>query len=178
MPRITAAPHSGNRFDTKAWCRYRPLIKRWMDEFPNTFEFEATQLSPETITSRMRDAVRGYITFNWPPADVNHDRLTEVWEQTYLSAGDGRVKLYSTFGQKDAMVGLDCNEYVFTIKAPTKPELIAALLLANNNRLNSKPVSILDLPTDLIPFINSNDIDDNFPNVVITSKDRTNYTIL
>ena len=178
MPKIQPATSDGQRFDQQAWQRYRPVVKLWMEKYPNSFEFKPTKLAPETVCARMRDAVRGYLTFNWTPNDIPHETLREVWVETSLIPNDDTVTLKARGLVKDQLDILDDATDLFTISNPSRLELISVLTLANNSRFNNKRINITNLHADLIPFINSNDINDNFPEVIVEIIERNHYKIL
>lgn len=158
--------------------KYSPLIRKWIKEYPNKLTFRPLSLAPETVRARMSDAVRGYLTFNWQPNDVDHEELKNIWTDTRIRATEDLVEVYANSNKEPEIEMVADTDSLFTLTNPSRIELIAALTLANNDHFDNKRVAVQELTQDLIPFINSDELTKSFPNVIIESIDRNTYRIL
>ena len=178
MPKFLPVLKESRRFSQAAWLRYAPLAQKWFSHYPTPYRIKPSNLAPETVIARLRDAVRGYLTFGWEPDTMQREKFLEIWEDTTVSP-DGEYVVLGSRIHKDAPILIHSDERVLlTISRPTKIELIAVLTLANNERFESKHILITSVELDLIPWITGPDVEETFQNVIIESIDRTTYKIL
>jgi hypothetical protein len=178
MPKYTPVLKESPRFSFQAWQRYAPLVQKWFAHYPSQFRIKPSNLAPETVIARLRDAARGHLTFGWAPDTMDRAKFIEIWEDTVVSADGGHVVLSSRTHKESPILIHSDERVLFTILSPTKVELIALLTLANNERFESKHILITKVGLDLIPWITGPDVADTFQNVIIESLDRTTYKIL
>ncbi len=178
MPKIKPAPNDGLRFDRNSWLRYRPIVSKWVETYPKPFKVRPNSLSPETVSCRVRDAVRGYLTFHWAPDDVDIERLKEIWLDTSVVAFGDSVLFKSSTSETQAIQIQDDNDFLFSIDNPTRKELIAVTLLANNEKLSQRKVLLDSLTPELSDFLVSPEFAEAFPNVIIQALSKNKYTIL
>lgn len=48
-----------------AWTRYTTIVRRARELFPHTYKFQPLGQVPATVASRLRDAIRGAIAFDY-----------------------------------------------------------------------------------------------------------------
>tara|TARA_R110000772_G_scaffold266171_1_gene388280 strand:+ start:1434 stop:1970 length:537 start_codon:yes stop_codon:yes gene_type:complete len=178
MPRLYAANDGGVRFNRESWVRYYPIVNKWLNHYPQPLNIRPVSYSPQTISARIRDAVRGYYTFDWSPNEIDKTRLVEIWEDTVVTVTENEVQFRSKSAADKCVEIEDSLDYLFTITSPDRKELIACAMLANNERFNNRKVCLDNLSADLVLFITSNEFVKAFPNVIIQAKSERTYILL
>lgn len=71
----------------REWKRYETCVVAAMQQHPKPYVFSPTSLRPVTFTSRIRDAIRGCIAFNYPIISdtiITHDELAKWWSEVVV----------------------------------------------------------------------------------------------
>lgn len=81
---------SNPRASFAAWMKYRDIVEVAYNKHPVPHRFEPANLAAATVTSRIRESVRGAIAFEYPgfcsPAD-----LTRWWSETVVKQNGKEV---------------------------------------------------------------------------------------
>jgi hypothetical protein len=62
-PKVLA---SNPRASYAAWMKYEPIVIAAFRQHPKTFVYSPTSMTPSSVASKMRDAVRGMLAFAYP----------------------------------------------------------------------------------------------------------------
>lgn len=66
LHRIDATALSGNtRATLSSWLRYKPMVEAAMKLHPRPYIYTCNQLTPASVSSKIRDAIRGAIAFGY-----------------------------------------------------------------------------------------------------------------
>lgn len=178
MPKITHATTLNDRFDKKAWQRYYPAVRRWISTYPQKVVIDAQNFSVETIAARLRDAVRGYYTYRWEPNDIPMQELEQIWADTQIIKDANCVILASRSHAEKTVEVVEPVSDTIRISNPTEKEVVAVLILTNNERLENRRVDLTECSPDLIPFLLNKEIETTFPNVIIERPNPNHFRLL
>lgn len=81
---------SNPRATLAAWERYRSLVSSAMRFYPQAYQFAPATLSPTSVVSKMRDAIRGKIAFDFP-GDPETELVRDWYAKVILKVIDGKV---------------------------------------------------------------------------------------
>jgi hypothetical protein len=143
------------RATLQAWQRYEPIVIAAVRKFPLPFVWSPSphQISCTTVVSRIRDACRGKIAFDYP-SSITAEDLARWFSQVIFKVVSRSVYIGPKEQLKTVVIPLDAHEekkgdLVFDDLTPD--ELNAFALLLSNGRLSGpiilrKPLSQPDVP--------------------------------
>lgn len=154
LNRLEAERLSTNpRATLSAWQRYEPIVLKAFAHAPMTFAYVPTSMSPATVASRLRDAIRGALAFAYP-AKLDHEVLSSWWSTTIVR--HNKTHVYIGPKEKTESEPLEVEQATpFTFASLTLDELNAFTLLLGNGRIVG-PVLIKNfvLPEGHVPHPN------------------------
>lgn len=138
---INAADLSSNpRATLAAWLKYEPIVAKALQVHPKPFAYTPTTMSPYSVASKLRDAVRGKIAFDYP-STLHTDVVSRWWNEVQVSNDIEKVLI----GPKGVKVGrLDGSvhsDYAFMFDTLEYEEVSAFELLLSTGRIKG-PVMI------------------------------------
>ncbi len=133
------------RASLSAWLRYEDLVHAAYLSFPEPFIIESADLATTTLESRLRDAIRGAITFGYP-CDWSDD-LSTWWNQVIVKRTITPPKVIickrETKGLPPVEFTTAENKTKLEFVSLTVPEWKAFITLINNGRIQG-PVLVRD----------------------------------
>lgn len=89
-------PHTPPRFSEPSFRRYELIIAQVVQTFPAPVRVETglLNLSPETVSARLRDAATGYRNFSYYSAHFTVEEFLAVWPQIEVSNQGDHVLIY------------------------------------------------------------------------------------
>ena len=66
LERIDQESLSSNpRANYNSWLKYEPIVRAAFNQHPKTYVYAPASMSPATVASRLRDAIRGFLAFGY-----------------------------------------------------------------------------------------------------------------
>ena len=149
LERTTPASLSGNpRATLAAWQKYEPIVISALRVHPKPFVYPCTTLRPVTICSRLRDAVRGKIAFDYP-SELSTADVIRWYSEVVFKYDVENVYIGPVQNVKDVLEGSGVQTNSSHLVFPTLSfeEITAFSLLLSNGKLLG-PV-IVKVPPDL-----------------------------
>lgn len=78
------------RANLSSWQRFQPLVEQAYETYPKPFIFTSTGWSPESIISKIRDAIRGKIAFDYP-SKYTADEVITWWEKVIVRRIENKI---------------------------------------------------------------------------------------
>lgn len=155
LERIDAKDLIGNpRCRLPAWLRYQHIVEEAYRRHPRPYIYRPPNMSALTVTSQLRDAIRGAIAFGHPSSIPVPD-LIAWYSQIIIKHLDGEV--YIGTPEERAVVPLLPTVAAPTVSDPysfdtlSLEELIAFTILLSTNRVRG-PVTVHQPPSfDMLP---------------------------
>lgn len=164
-PQIKPSPSGAlpHRFREAQFRRYEPIIKLIVDHYPTVQQFKPN-LSPETFSCRLRDAMRSFLDLKWPSDKINHHRFRELYphivvaqrivgDDTLILAG-GRVEIKKPplsppfvveqlqHSRADLENSPNGQQGLTIASSDASPDVIRALALLHHSRILTEPTII------------------------------------
>lgn len=90
---LVAEDLAGNpRCTLEAWLRYRPYVEAAFGTYPEVYVVTPANFTSATFASRIRDAVRGAIVFQYPCA-IPQPTLIDWWSKVVVRLYGDKVKI-------------------------------------------------------------------------------------
>lgn len=131
-----------------AWQKYEPIVKSALAVHPKSFVYPCSTLKPSTICSRLRDAVRGKLAFDYP-SELSTEAVARWYSEVVFKYDIENVYIGLPEGVKQVLDGTGSitNKSNLTFPTLSFEELAAFSLLLSNGRLVG-PV-IVKVPPDI-----------------------------
>lgn len=126
-----------------AWLRYEPIVVGAIRLHPKQYVYAPSNLSPSTVASRLRDAVRGKIAFDYKTSVATSD-VARWWDETAIRYDNKNVYIGPPESVAEALRGTS-NEHKYSYETLTFEEISAFAILLSNGRI-SGPVVIQNPP--------------------------------
>lgn len=171
------------RFTLAAWQRYELHVAAWMDVWPLDYSFSPNELALETVRTRLRDAVKAKLHFNYPSSVVDHELLKQRWpgvvvtrhrtQKGYIRIGpnEGRQKINLT----SSTLSLAHKNEALIVQSPQLSDLIAVAHLLNRGILVGE-VLVQDYSQVVLQGL-THELT-RFPNVEIVEQTATSFIML
>lgn len=139
---------SNPRASFSAWTRYAPFVYAAFRLHPQPYAFTPKNLSPASVCSKLRDAIRGCIEFSYA-SDVSTSDLRNWWEETSVTFTLTEVII----GPKRRL-GLPAVAVLSLYTYPTLSpnEVRAFLVLLSTGRIRG-PITVVSPPEMDIPRV-------------------------
>lgn len=147
LDRTTPESLRGNpRATFVSWQKYEQIVKAAMDAHPKSYVYPCSTLKPTTIASRLRDAIRGKIAFDYP-SNLSTDSVTRWYSEIVIKHDTENVYIGPMEKVKEVLEGHGQfrGETVMSFPTLQFEEVAAFALLLSNGRL-SGPVHIHQPP--------------------------------
>lgn len=165
-PKILA---TNPRASLAAWLKYEPVVTAAFNQHPRPYAYKPLNMSPSSVCSKMRDAVRGRLAFSYPSTVSDHD-LARWYEEVVFKHDKECVYIGPPEEVKTQLIGT-VPESPTSLVFPTLSfeELAAFTLLLSNGRIVG-PVRVKQPPdTTLLP---------KRPNVELMTRDDGSLVLL
>ena len=130
-----------------AWYKYQPLIRDAFEKSPHVHRWSPTNLTPATVASRLRDAVRGCLVFQYPISFTTHEQLASWWDTVIVKHTTSEILIGHPEATVEALKGTDPTAPGYRFTDLSFEELTAFAVLLSTSRL-SGPVVVSTPPTD------------------------------
>lgn len=141
----------------RAWKQYEVLALAALAHFPKTYVFCPHSLRPSTVASRVRDAIRGLLAFNYPilsDPPVSHGTIADWWSRVIVKHNATHVFIGSPDRVLTELTGkaeTSTPGLVYKYETLTFEEITAFTILISSGRING-PVIVTSPPdVSLIP---------------------------
>jgi hypothetical protein len=131
-----------------AWYKYQPTVRAAFEKFPRVYRFTPENMTAATVSSRLRDAIRGCLVFHYPIEFTTHSQLTEWWDTVVVKHTTTDVLIGPPEATVEALKSVDTDAPGYRFNSLTFEELTAFAVLLSSAKLTG-PVTVLDPPTDL-----------------------------
>lgn len=131
---------SNPRATLSSWLRYEPIAKAAFLSHPIPYVYTPTSLSPSSVCSKLRDAVRGAIAFSYP-GFCETPALARWWSEVVVSHDREKVFIGPPQRSLPAIDGSVHNDWAFCFDRLSEAEFSAFELLLNSGRIKG-PVMI------------------------------------
>lgn len=81
---------SNRRASLSSWQKYEPIVLAAFRLHPKPYIFHPSNMAARTVESRIRDAVRGKIAFDYP-SELSTPDLERWWSQAVVKSDDKQV---------------------------------------------------------------------------------------
>lgn len=133
LSRLSAESLSSNpRCTERAWRRFEEVVQTAFSQRPHPYVFSPTGLSIESTVSKLRDAVRGKLVFDYA-SSVSAEALTPWWAETVVRRQGEHV--YIGPPDKKDFEPLAPKPEGLVFEMLSENELNAFCLLLNNGKL-------------------------------------------
>lgn len=154
---------SNPRATLQSWLKYRDVVRTAMLQHPKPYVYTPTSMATSSVASKLRDAVRGKLAFNYPDPEVNNLDLAR-WYSEIIVKHDlaGNVYIGPPEAVKTTLEGSSpSNRAELTYPTLAFEEVSAFVILLSGGRL-SGPIKIMQPPDiSILPRL---------PNVEILTK--------
>lgn len=162
---------AGNpRATPSAWLKYRDVVLMAMRQHPRPYIYTPTNMAASSVASKLRDAVRGKLAFNYPDAEITDFDLARWYSEIVVKHDRENVYIGPPEEVKTTLIGgspSSSKELVF----PTLSfeEVAAFTILLSNGRLVG-PIRVQQPPDlSLLP---------RRPNVEIINRDNGELVLI
>ena len=157
LDRIDPNHLAGNpRATLSAWLAYEQLVLAAYKMFPKAYVWRPTNKTPSTVSTRLRDAIRGKIAFDYP-SEISTPQLANWYSQIVIKYTKEHVYIGPPEGVQSVLEGSSVtkNSAGFVYPELSFEEVAAFQLLISNGRL-ADPVTVIRPPdlTLLPPRVN------------------------
>lgn len=135
------------RSTLSSWTRYQPLVEAAMAIHPKPYVYHPTSLSPATVASRIRDAIRGALAFDYP-CNVSNAELKRWYDEVVVRFDRESVWIGPLEKAKTEPVGgveAPTTSNLYSYDTLTFEEVTAFAKLLSNERIRG-PVVVRNPP--------------------------------
>lgn len=148
---ISRAALAGNpRASLTAWLKYEQIVVAAYERHPSPFVYTPTSMTPASVASKLRDAVRGKIAFDYP-SSVATENISSWWSEVVVHFDDTRVFITKPGVKKTEIFGVAIGDYAHCFDYIITDELAAIELLLSRGRLKG-PIRI-EQPPQVLPAL-------------------------
>lgn len=141
---------SNPRATLAAWQRYEDLIIQAFQAHPQGWTYTPRMLAPVTFVSRIRDAIRGKIAFDYPSI-VNKEEIANWFSQVIFKVVGNDVYIGPKTKLMETLKAPTTTKDTLTFETLSIDEICAFALLLSGGQIQGpiviqKPPSISSLP--------------------------------
>lgn len=159
---------SNPRADYKSWVRYESIVLAAIQKHPMPYVYRPSNMAASTVSTRLRDAIRGAIAFGHSDK-ISVSDLSRWWSETTVSTENGAVIIGPLGEAVASSVNGTSSDSGYVFSTLSFDELYAFCTLLNNSRIEG-PVTVQHCPR-LPPL-------DDFPNVEEIRRDDGSLILL
>lgn len=150
LDRVTPEALRANpRATLSAWQKYEQIVQAAMSVHPKPYVYPCTSLKPATICSRLRDAVRGKIAFDYPSVLQTND-VARWFSEVIFKYDLENVYIGPMDKVKEVLDGSGMMQGEKALSFPTLSfEQIAAFAILLSTQCIQGPVHIHQPPLDI-----------------------------
>lgn len=136
------------RATLSAWMRYRSLVRAAMLDHPKTLSYIPANMAAATVASRLRDAIRGALVFEYP-LDCTKEDLTKWYSEIVIRHTSTQVFIGPKENKLDALLEVQTQDLgSLEFASLTHEEYNAFALLLNNGRIQG-PIVVRNGPSTM-----------------------------
>ena len=136
------------RASIQSWLKYRDIVIAAYKQHPKPFVYRPVSMTPSSVCSKMRDAVRGKLAFDYPEDEVTNNELARWYSEVILKHDKEQVYIGLPEEVRATLIGVTpSGPNANGLKFPTLTfeEISAFTLLLSAGRILG-PVEILQPP--------------------------------
>lgn len=135
-----------------AWLKFEPIVIAAINQHPNKFTYLPTTMSPYSVTSKIRDAIRGKLAFDYP-SPLATSVVKEWWGSVVVTNDKTKVYIGAKETKPGILSGVTTADYAYCFDYLATDELAAVELLLGRGRIKG-PIRVEDPPNPLpaLPF--------------------------
>jgi hypothetical protein len=97
---------AGNpRATLQSWLKYRDVVLSAMNQHPKPFIYQPSSMTPSSVASKLRDAVRGKLAFNYPDNEITDLALARWYSEIVVKHDKENVFIGPPEEVKKTLVG-------------------------------------------------------------------------
>lgn len=139
LDRIDPVALSSNpRASQAAWLKYRDVVIAAYKHYPKPYIYCPASMTPATVCSRVRDAIRGKLAFDYPESEVSNGDLARWYDQIVIKHDNVRIYIGQPEEIRSNLIGHTPSASQSShLKFPTLTfeEIAAFTLLISSGRL-------------------------------------------
>lgn len=106
LDRIDPQRLAGNpRATLQSWLKYRDVVMSAMNQHPKPFIYRPISMTPSSVASKMRDAVRGKLAFNYPDEEIDNLVLARWYSEIVVKHDSQNVYIGPPESVRSALTG-------------------------------------------------------------------------
>lgn len=146
LERIDPAVLAANpRCTLSAWLKYEPVVLAAYQRHPAPYIYRPTSMSPVSVCSKIRDAIRGKLAFDYP-SEIDTPSLAIWYAEIIVKHDRENVYLGPEKAVTDALVGSATTaDSIFSFDTLSFEEVSAFQLLLSGSRLIG-PITVTHPP--------------------------------
>lgn len=152
LSRISMESLAGNpRATLSSWLKYEPVVLAAYRQHPKPYSYRPANMSSATVSSRLRDAVRGMLAFCYS-CEVPHDALLAWYSEVKIRHDGTNVIIGPLEKNPSQLEGEGSDLPLYSFKELSLEEIVAFTVLISGNRI-SGPIYIASPPdVSLLPI--------------------------
>lgn len=150
--------HVPTRLSLSNYMRYERFIKDYMAAWPTPVDFVPDEINVETFSKGFRNAVRSVLCYNWPAADIDIERLREIYPATVVATNPTCVRVGPRTGPRAPEASRLAPATSFDLDTTDTLAIKAAIVLLARGKL-SAPVLLRGDPQPALDYIEQNSYD-------------------
>jgi hypothetical protein len=133
------------RASLSSWRKYEPIVEAAFFQHPKPYIYAPSSLSPYTVSSRIREAIRGKLAFDYP-AKISTLDLSRWYDEIIIKNDAKNVFIGPPEEVQKSIKGTSLSTSpTYSFDSLSFEEISAFSLLLSNGRLTG-PVTILQPP--------------------------------
>jgi hypothetical protein len=141
------------RATLQSWLKYRDVVLSAMHQHPKPFIYQPISMTPSSVASKLRDAVRGKLAFNYPDDEISDLSLARWYSEIVVKHDKENVFIGPPEEVKRTLIGAKpSNDHELNFPTLSFEEISAFTLLLSGGRIVgpikvTQPPDITLLPT-------------------------------
>lgn len=139
---------SNRRATLNAWLKFEPIIVAAFRQHPKPYVYRPTAMSPFSVCSKARDALRGKLAFDYP-CEVSNDDLRRWYAEVVFKNDNENVYIGLPKMIQEELKGNAVAPQVpksLTFPTLSFEEIAAFNILISNNRLAGWTIHVVNPP--------------------------------
>lgn len=158
------------RATLQSWLKYRDVVLSAMRQHPKPFIYTPINMAASSVASKLRDAVRGKLAFNYPDEQISDLALAKWYSEIIVKHDRENVYIGPPEEIKSSLVGASPNTKTELVFPTLSFEEVAAFTLLLSNSRITGPVRVQQPPDlSLLP---------KRPNVEILNRENGELVLL
>lgn len=134
------------RATLQSWLKYRDVVLSAMNQHPRPFIYQPISMTPSSVASKLRDAVRGKLAFNYPDNEISDLDLARWYSEIVVKHDKENVFIGPPEEVKKTLIGsTPRSDHELNFPTLSFEEVSAFTLLLSGGRITG-PIRISQPP--------------------------------